>query len=179
MNFRILVIFLLLCSLIAAGCVNEDETGADENISDGNGSDVSENDNMTDGSDNESQVTDDETPVDEDEMLSDEVPEDDGNEEDDSGVSVVESTDPRRYTVTLKNFLAQPSSLNISEGDSIFWINMNQPTRTFTLISDEGLWEDKPLTYRSSFIYTFNETGTYNYHVLGFEERMKGTITVE
>lgn len=178
MNTRIFVIFLILASLIVAGCVTDEENGGvDENISGDNQTDANGEDNATTDMDDESGVVDNETTdMDNETPVVDET---DTETEEDSGVSVVESTGPRTYTVTLKNFLAQPSNLTINQEDSVFWINMNQPTRTFTLVSEEGLWENKPLTYRSSFTYKFNETGTYNYHILGWEERMKGTITVK
>ncbi|TGC09125.1 plastocyanin/azurin family copper-binding protein [Methanolobus halotolerans] len=173
MNPKILVAFLLLCSLIVAGCVtdnNIEENGPDEDqteIHDGN--------NETSGMDNGTQSDDDVTSADGNETLA----EDDVEVNEGSGVTVVESTGPRTYRITLKNFLAQPSNVTINEGDSVFWINMNQPARNFVLVSDEGLWEDRSLVYRNSFTNTFNETGTYNYHIRGFEERMKGTITVK
>ncbi|WP_406657272.1 cupredoxin domain-containing protein [Methanolobus sp. ZRKC2] len=175
MSAKIFVIFLLLCSLVVAGCVAEEEPGVDENTSEENQTEMPDEENVSSDMDNETPPTDVETPVDEEETPA----EDEDEDETDNGVTVVESTEPRTFTVTLKNFLAQPSSLTIDEGDSIFWINMNQPTRIFVLVSDDGLWENESLTYRDTFTYTFDEPGEFNYHVLGFEERMKGTITVK
>ncbi|MBN2110325.1 MAG: hypothetical protein JW705_04470 [Methanosarcinaceae archaeon] len=171
MNSKIFVIFLLLCSLIAAGCVTEEGPDADGAVADEDQNQTSEADNASTGTDNGTTSGDGET-------TGEETTEEDGGDNE-SGVTVIEPTGPRTYTVTLKNFLAQPATHTINEGDSIFWINMNQPNRVFVLVSDEGLWENKSLTYRSSYLYSFNESGTYSYHILGFEERMKGTITVK
>lgn len=82
------------------------------------------------------------------------------------------------YTIRLDNFRAYPSSLDIKEEETVAWINyQDSPRRVFTLQSEEGLFEDINLVYRRSFAYTFNETGTYNFTIVG-QPRMNVTITV-
>lgn len=174
MNLKILVVFILLCSLIVAGCVTEEEADdGGEDIPDEGQNGISDGDNVTTDMDNETSSVDNETTIDENETPDEAVT--DGN----GGVSVVESSGPQTYTINLKSYSAIPSGHTIDQGDKVFWINMNQPVRNFVLVSGEGLWENQNLGYRESFIYTFNETGNYTYNVLGYENRMTGTITVK
>lgn len=82
------------------------------------------------------------------------------------------------YTIRLDNFRAYPSSLDIKEGETVAWINYQEsPRRVFTLTSEEDLFEDASLVYRRSFAYTFNETGTYTFTIIG-QPRMDVNITV-
>ncbi|AKB74155.1 Copper binding protein, plastocyanin/azurin family [Methanosarcina lacustris Z-7289] len=82
------------------------------------------------------------------------------------------------YIVRLDNYRASPSSLDLKEGETVAWINYHDsPRRVFTLTSEEHLFEDMGLVYRRSFAYTFNETGTYNFTVIG-QPRMTVNITV-
>ncbi|MDW7733560.1 MAG: hypothetical protein SCH66_14175 [Methanolobus sp.] len=178
MKLKIFAVFLLLCSLIVAGCVTDESGDAGENVSDANQSETSGEDNASTDMDNVTPSTDDETPA--NETPSNETPaEEEVGTAGNNGVSVVDSSGPKTYTINLKSYSAIPSGHTIDQGDSIFWINMNQPIRNFVLVSGEGLWENQNLGYRESFTYTFNETGNYTYNVLGYENRMTGTITVK
>ncbi len=161
MKAKLLLIFLILVSFLVIGCVDETEEVSEENTS-LNGS-VEETVN--------------ETPA--EDSYTNETQEDEISDGEDEGVKVVESEEPRTYTIYMENFLTQPSNITINTGDTVVWFNRNDPTRVFTLVSNEGLWENKNIGKRLTFKYTFNETGTYTYKVLGFEERMKGTIIVK
>ncbi len=170
MNIRSITIFLLLASLIVAGCVSDDsQDDTDENITEGEQNETPADENETMNGENETPA-DEETPT-----VDNETPEENtsGN-----GVVVVPATGPMTYTVNLENFLALPANLTINSGDTVVWFNRNSPTRNFVLVSNEGLWEDQTIGYRGRHIHTFNETGTYTYKVQGYEERMKGTINV-
>ncbi|MDG6243241.1 MAG: hypothetical protein QCH31_02445 [Methanolobus sp.] len=164
MNAKILVIFMILLSFSAIGCVDGTDDEIDEtDIPDGT------TDDTTEGTDSEDIDTED--PLDETE---------EGTvDEEDDGPKVVESEAPRTYTIYMRNFLTQPGNITINTGDTIVWFNDNEPARIFTLVSNEGLWENKSIGKRLTFKYTFNESGTYTYKVLGYEERMKGTIIVK
>lgn len=97
-----------------------------------------------------------------------------------SGTGVVSSTGIREtpYTVRLANYRATPTSLEIKKGESVAWMNLqDNPKRKFTLVSQEGLFENKTLTYRQPFDYTFNETGNYNFTVIG-QPRMSVSVSV-
>ncbi len=82
------------------------------------------------------------------------------------------------YTIRLDNYRASVSSLDIKEGESVAWINyQDSPRRTFTLVSEQGLFENQSLVYKRSFAYTFNETGAYNFIVVG-QPKMSVNVTV-
>lgn len=156
MKAKILLILLILLSFTVIGCVDDEEETPIENDTDNMTSDdvVNETANDTDMN-----VTVEET---EDEKL-----------------EITEYEGARTYTIYMENFLTQPGNVTLNKGDSVMWFNRNEPKRIFTVVSNEGLWENKSLGYRLSFTHTFNESGTYTYHVPGWESRMKGTITVK
>jgi plastocyanin len=82
------------------------------------------------------------------------------------------------YTIRLDNYRASASSLNIKEGETVAWLNyQDNPRRTFTLVSEQGLFENQSLVYKRSFVYTFNETGAYNFTVVG-QPKMNVNVTV-
>ena len=93
---------------------------------------------------------------------------------------VIEETpvvDPKTHSIRLEYYQARPSTLEINRGDTVVWRNSQDPKRLFTLISEDGLWEDAGLTYGRTLVYTFNKSGTYNFSVPG-QLRMSGSITV-
>lgn len=82
------------------------------------------------------------------------------------------------YTIRLDNYRASASSLDIKEGETVAWLNFqDSPRRVFTLVSEQELFDNQSLSYRRSFAYTFNETGTYNFTVVG-QPRMNVTVAV-
>ena len=153
MKLKLFAVLFLMMALIVSGCVDE-------------GTEVIEEESPEDVQVNE-------TPMEEENLTEEE------EDVDDDKLNIIESEEPRIYTVRLENFLAQPSNLTINKGDSIAWINFNNPKRLFTVVSNEGEWDNFTLNYRKQYDHTFNESGTYTYYILGFEERMKGTIIVK
>jgi plastocyanin len=82
------------------------------------------------------------------------------------------------YTIRLDNYRASSSSLDIKQGETVAWLNyQDSPRRVFILVSEQELFENTSLVYRRSFAYTFNETGAYNFTVVG-QPRMDVNITV-
>ncbi|MDK2947739.1 Plastocyanin [Methanolobus vulcani] len=170
MKAKLLMILLISLSLIVAGCVDNTESTTEENASTNNSvTDTANNNTVTNNTDNTDNTSTGET------SSVNTSSEENGN----GGVQVIEYEGPKTYTLYMENYLIQPNNLTISQHDTVVWFNRNNPTRLFTLVSDDGLWENTTIGYRLSFKYTFNETGTYTYHVLGWEERMKGTIIVK
>ncbi|SFM32421.1 cupredoxin domain-containing protein [Methanolobus profundi] len=161
MKAKILIILLILLSFTVIGCVDDEEETTV----------VNDTDNVT------TEDVVEETTNDTDMNATVEEEMDDPSEKDEP--KIIDYEGAKTYTIYMENFLAQPSDLTINEGDSVMWFNRNDPKRIFTLISNEDLWENTSMGYRLSFTYTFNESGTYTYKVLGWEERMKGTITVK
>ncbi|WP_292469491.1 hypothetical protein [Methanolobus sp.] len=173
MKAKILLIFLILFSFSVIGCVEENETSETTEILNGTSEEVVNETvlNVTEMNEIVSNVTEvAETVADETNVTI---------EENGEQIEVVEYGGARTYTVFMEKFLTQPSSLSINTGDSVMWFNRNDPRRIFTLVSNEGLWENTSIGYRLSFTYTFTEPGTYTYKVLGWDERMKGTIIVK
>jgi len=69
-----------------------------------------------------------------------------------------------------------PRTVTIKPGDNIFWIN--DGTYTLTLVSSEGLFEEKNLNNAKRTNYTFLKTGTFSFY-LKEEKSLTGTIVVE
>lgn len=162
MKAKLLLIFLILLSFLVIGCVDDTEEPMNDS-------------NMTNESSED--IVNETVP---DDIITNETVEDEElSEEEDKPLDVVGSTDPRTYTIYMENFLTHPGNVTINAGDTVVWFNRNDPTRLFTLVSNEGLWENVTIGKRLTYRYTFNETGTYTYKVLGWEGRMKGTIIVK
>jgi PBP1b-binding outer membrane lipoprotein LpoB len=93
-------------------------------------------------------------------------------------VTSTTGTSSKAYLIRLDNYRASASSLDLKKGETISWMNMqDNPKRKFTLVSQEGLFENKTLVYRQPFAYTFNETGNYNFYIVG-QPRMNVSVSV-
>ncbi len=148
MRIKTIVVLLMLTSILFAGCIGNDEPVIEETI-----------------------PVIDETP--------EEVEVEEKPVEDPEVVEELPAVDPQTYTIRMEHFLVRPATLEINKSDTIVWRNSQQnPARIFTLVSEDGLWENTNLVYGRTLIYTFNESGTYNYSVLGLEARMSGSIVV-
>lgn len=66
-------------------------------------------------------------------------------------------------TVLIRGSVFYPETLEINKGEAVVWNNLNRPKRTFTLISEEGLFENQAVGYGRIFTYTFNESGEYTF----------------
>lgn len=85
---------------------------------------------------------------------------------------------PETYLIRLEKHLMRPSRLEIKTGDTVAWRNFQEPRRLFTLVSEENLFENRTLEYGRPFTYIFNETGAYNFSIIG-QSGMKMTIMVK
>ena len=173
MKVKLLMTLFIMLSLMVAGCVDDTETTTTEE-------NESVNDSVTDTV-NES-ITEETEVAPVNESIPEETVSED--EEDENGeLEIIEYEGPKSYTIYMRNFNVQPHNLTINEGDSVIWYNDNgyadsSKIRTFTLVSNDGLWENVSVLNKKNFIYTFNESGTYSYRVLTWEV-MKGTIIVK
>ena len=69
----------------------------------------------------------------------------------------------KEHIIRLENYgVVKPSELNISRRDSVSWWS-DKRQGSYVLISEDGLFPDKTLSYRVPFTYAFNETGTYSF----------------
>lgn len=73
-------------------------------------------------------------------------------------VHSVNAVNPTNKIVIYNTFM--PETVNINAGERITWINYQRPKGSLTLVSEDGLWEEKVLHYGGSFSYIFEETGT-------------------
>lgn len=82
------------------------------------------------------------------------------------------------YQVRLKDYRASASSLEIKKGEKVAWINMQEnPKRPLTLVSEQNLFDNTNLVYKHPFTYMFNETGEYNFSIVG-QPRMNVSVNV-
>lgn len=175
MKAKALVLLFVLSAVMLSGCTGDKTTDGGVNVTDNITTGVDAGDNGT--SENVVNASSGETEQNEtaEEQPTVDVPVKDTTNQ---GPRVIDTGVPRTYTIRLEKFLSSPNTLVVAPKDTVFWINFNDPIRAFTIVSENDLWESRSIGYRQSFSYTFNETGTYNYSILG-NPRMSGTIIVK
>ena len=81
------------------------------------------------------------------------------------------------YTIAIKNFTFQPSSLTIKRGTTVTWLNEDSVAHTVT--SDDGKFPSSGnLNKAETYQFQFNSLGSYDYHCSP-HPFMKGKINVE
>lgn len=177
MKLKIIILFLVLSTVLFSGCVGNEQPSPEENATP---EETVTPEEVATPEETETPAET-ETPEEIETPVVTETPEEvtpEENETEEGPAVVTPSIRRTPYTIRLDNFRAYPSSLDIKEGETVAWINFqDSPRRVFTLRSEENLFEDTSLVYRRSFAYTFNETGTYNFTVVG-QPRMNVSITV-
>jgi plastocyanin len=171
MKMKIIVLLLVLSAVLFSGCVGDEQPSPEENAT--HEENVTPEENLT----SEENVTHEEnvTPAEtepEEEMTPDE---NETAEEAETSSSEIRETP---YTIRLVNYRASPSSLEIKEGETVAWVNLQEtPKRAFTLVSEDSLFENTSLVYKRSFVYTFNETGDYSFKIVG-QQKMNVNVSV-
>jgi len=177
MKAKIIVLLLVLSAVLFSGCAGNEETSPEENVTPEET--VTPEEVSTPEETETPEVTETEEEVETPEENETEVVTPVENETEEEGPTINTSnirTTP--YLVRLDNYRAYPTSLDIKQGETVAWMNyQDSPRRIFTLVSEEGLFENENLVYRRSFAYTFNETGAYNFTVVG-QPKMNVIITV-
>ncbi|MFA5652082.1 MAG: plastocyanin/azurin family copper-binding protein [Candidatus Paceibacterota bacterium] len=81
------------------------------------------------------------------------------------------------YNVSIINFSFNPATLNINKGDTVVWTNNDSAPHT---IKSDNLSNLSGPTMSKGQIYsfTFNDTGTFNYHC-AIHPMMKANIIVK
>jgi len=172
MKTKIIVLLLVLGVVLFSGCTGNEEPSPEENMTPGETVTPEE---IATPEETET-LAETETPVVTETEEAYVSPEE--NETEEGPVVNTSSIRKTPYTIRLDNYRAYPSSLDIKQGETVAWINyQDSPRRVFTLTSEEDLFEDTGLVYRRSFAYTFNETGAYNFTIIG-QPRMNVNITV-
>jgi plastocyanin len=78
-------------------------------------------------------------------------------------------------TITMRNMAFSSSSVQITTGTKVTWVNDDNMTHTVT--SDNGVFSSGDITAGNSFSFTFNIAGTYSYHCI-YHSTMTGVIVV-
>lgn len=174
MKTKIIVLLLILGAVLFSGCAgNEQSPSPEENATP---------EETTTPGENITPVQP-ETPGENVTVTETETPEENVTAEENAttGVSEVSTSGIQKapsYLVRLENYRASASSLEIKEGEAVAWINKQEnPKRLLILVSEENLFENKKLGYRQTFAYTFNETGEYNFSIVG-QPRMNVSVNV-
>ena len=84
------------------------------------------------------------------------------------------------------NFITLPSGFDvlnftIQAGDKVKWINDDSYDFPLTIVSNEGLWENRTGYLRwkeDKFVYTFNKTGSYTFSVKEYKRIKSQKINV-
>jgi plastocyanin len=83
--------------------------------------------------------------------------------------------------VTMVDYGFYPSTLTVSKGTTVTWVNMDMVQHTVTSGSEQaptGLFDSHELSHMQSFSYTFSTPGTYTYFC-DVHSGMTGTIIVK
>ncbi len=170
MKTKLIVLLLLLGTILLSGCTGNNQPSPEENVSPGEAITPAENVSPEEITTPEQNPTPAETGSDINVTPAQ-------NETEVSKPSVTGANEAA-YLIRLNNNRASASSLEIKKGETVSWINLQEnPKRIFTLVSEQGLFEDTNLAYRKPFAYTFNETGQYNFTVIG-QPKMNVTVNV-
>jgi plastocyanin len=89
------------------------------------------------------------------------------------GCTAVEA-DPADSTVQIKNFMFAPTSLTVSTGTRVSWVNLDGEVHT---VVGEG-FRSGALDTKDSFAFKFDKPGTYHF-VCSIHPQMLGTIVVQ
>ncbi|AKB62041.1 cupredoxin domain-containing protein [Methanosarcina mazei] len=176
MKTKLMVLLLVLSVVLLSGCTGDEQPSPEENVTP---EETVTPEEVTTPEETETPAETEtseevETPVETETEENVTAEENETEERPASNTSI--RTSP--YTIRLDNYRASASSLDIKEGETVAWLNFqDSPRRVFTLVSEQELFDNQSLSYRRSFAYTFNETGTYNFTVVG-QPRMNVTVAV-
>ena len=96
-----------------------------------------------------------------------------------SEAAVESSTDPDRFSITIRNFEFEPKQLSIETGATVEWVDSGG---RHTVESDDGSFKSGTLTAGGRFEHVFDQPGTYRYYCSLHGDKggkeMSGVITV-
>ena len=82
---------------------------------------------------------------------------------------------PAKKVVTIQSMKFNPSTVEITAGDTVRWTN--QDDRDHTVASADGSFKSGNLRSGDSFEHTFDKPGKYAYSC-SYHPRMKGSVSV-
>lgn len=94
--------------------------------------------------------------------------------------TVVAPENVTTHNVSIYKSALTNSSIIISIGDSVKWINEDRQNQiTYTISSDTGAWDTFDIKFLKNHTITFDKPGVYNYTAEGATVKIKGSIIVE
>jgi amicyanin len=81
-----------------------------------------------------------------------------------------------KYRVTIDNFSFMPTSLTVSAGTTVTWVNRDDVPHT--VVSTEKKFKSPVLDTDEQFSYKFTEPGTYEYFC-SVHPKMTGKVVVQ
>ncbi|HIH74259.1 MAG TPA: hypothetical protein HA306_03040 [Methanosarcina sp.] len=173
MKTKLIVLLLVLSAVLLSGCAEDEQPSPEENVTPGETVTPEETETPVETETPEEVETPVVTETEEENVTPVENETEVGPAINTSGIRKTP------YTIRLDNYRASSSNLDIKKGETVAWLNYQEsPRRIFTLVSEQELFENTNLVYRRSFAYTFNETGAYNFTVIG-QPRMSVNVTVK
>ncbi|MGP8331702.1 MAG: hypothetical protein ACT6FB_05110, partial [Methanosarcinaceae archaeon] len=149
MKIKTFVVLLMLTFVLLAGCIDDNEPV------------VNETPTVNETSIEDEVPNENETPTVNETIIEDEVPnenetpmENDTLAEESGIIEELPEVEPKTYSIYMEYYLARPSSLDINKGDIVVWRNRQDPKRLLTLVSEDGLWENRTLGYGRTLVYT-------------------------
>ena len=91
-----------------------------------------------------------------------------------AGVPAAEAPNP--VTITVKDFMFNPTLLTVKAGTTVTWTNMDDEPHS--VVSDTGLFKSGGMDTNESFSFKFDRPGTYHF-ACSIHPRMVGTLVVE
>jgi len=88
---------------------------------------------------------------------------------------VTTPTTPQAVSVAISNFTFSPGQITVKAGSKVTWTNSDSVAHTVT--SNNGAFNSGTLNPGSSYSFTFNTPGTYNYHC-AIHPNMTATVVV-
>ena len=95
-------------------------------------------------------------------------------------ISPTSTIEPKSHMIRIQNYrFVTQGAKEINQGDTVQWRNYEDSSSKIRyLVSENGLWDEyETIRYKMSFYYTFNETGSYTFHLKG-RESVKCNVTV-
>lgn len=92
------------------------------------------------------------------------------------GSSSTNTTPTAGNEVEISGFAFNPENITISAGTTVTWTNKDAVIHTVT--SDDEVFDSGNLSEGDTFEYTFNQTGTFEYHCIP-HPYMTGKVVVE
>lgn len=93
------------------------------------------------------------------------------------GSTTTGSQAPGANTVSIVEYAFEPSTIVISQGQTVHWVNDGRLTHTVT--ADDGTFDSGDLSPGQTFDFTFAKAGSYPYKCTIHPDRMTGVVEVQ